>query len=255
MPASRQLELNLQTKRKEHAKGALFAGRSITEFYAFFLAGFFAVVVCRNTPNNVIFEDITAFMLARLQSEDGTTVATNAAQQLQILLAGGVMRIRKIRDEADARACLAAVRAAGGDRIAWAHAYGVDARSFNAWRVALERRAAKRSAAAAPKLIELAPSSAPHAPRGTSSTSAARASSSTTRARRTRCRVSSGAARMLSLPPSVRVFVAVAPIDMRGSFDALAGAVRRLGLDPVDGHVYAFFNEVIDQRRGDDAEA
>ena len=49
-----------------------------------------------------------------------------------------------------------------------------------------------------------------------------------------------GAVRMLSLPPSVRVFVAVAPIDMRGSFDALAGAVRRLGLDPVDGHVYLF---------------
>lgn len=31
--------------------------------------------------------------------------------------------------------------------------------------------------------------------------------------------------------------LAVEPIDMRGSFDALAGAVRRLGLDPVDGHL------------------
>ena len=29
---------------------------------------------------------------------------------------------------------------------------------------------------------------------------------------------------MLTLPPTVRVFVAVEPIDMRGSFDALAGA-------------------------------
>ena len=48
---------------------------------------------------------------------------------------------------------------------------------------------------------------------------------------------------MLSLPPSVRVFVAVAPLDMRGSFDALAGAVRRLGLDPVDGHLYLFLNK------------
>jgi transposase len=47
---------------------------------------------------------------------------------------------------------------------------------------------------------------------------------------------------MLSLPPSVRVFVATAPIDMRGSFDALAGAVRRLGLNPVDGHLYLFLN-------------
>jgi len=48
---------------------------------------------------------------------------------------------------------------------------------------------------------------------------------------------------MLSLPPTVRVFVAVAPLDMRGSFDALAGAVRRLGLDPVDGHIYLFLNK------------
>ena len=29
---------------------------------------------------------------------------------------------------------------------------------------------------------------------------------------------------------------------MRGSFDAIAGAVRRLELDPVDGHVYLFLN-------------
>lgn len=48
---------------------------------------------------------------------------------------------------------------------------------------------------------------------------------------------------MLSLPATVRVFVAVAPLDMRGSFDALAGAVRGLGLDPVDGHLYLFFNK------------
>ena len=48
---------------------------------------------------------------------------------------------------------------------------------------------------------------------------------------------------MLSLPPTVRVFVAVEPIDMRGSFDALAGAVRRLDLDPVDGHLYLFLNK------------
>ena len=48
---------------------------------------------------------------------------------------------------------------------------------------------------------------------------------------------------MLSLPPTVRVFVAVAPLDMRGSFDALAGAVRHLGLDPVDGHLYLFLNK------------
>jgi transposase len=40
--------------------------------------------------------------------------------------------------------------------------------------------------------------------------------------------------------PSVRVFLAVEPVDMRGSFDALAGHVRRLGLDPVAGHLYVF---------------
>lgn len=39
---------------------------------------------------------------------------------------------------------------------------------------------------------------------------------------------------MLTLPPSVRIFLAVEPADMRGSFDALAGRVRELGLDPQD---------------------
>ena len=48
---------------------------------------------------------------------------------------------------------------------------------------------------------------------------------------------------MLSFPPTVRVFVVLTPIDMRGSFDALAGAVRSLGLDPVNGHLYLFMNK------------
>ncbi len=56
---------------------------------------------------------------------------------------------------------------------------------------------------------------------------------------------------MLTLPPTVRVFVAVEPVDMRGSFDALAGAVRRLGLDPVDGHLYLLLN----RRHGSSAPA
>lgn len=47
----------------------------------------------------------------------------------------------------------------------------------------------------------------------------------------------------MSLSPAVRVFIASEPLDMRGSFDALAGAVRRLGLDPVDGHLYLFLNK------------
>ena len=32
---------------------------------------------------------------------------------------------------------------------------------------------------------------------------------------------------VLSLPPTVVVFVALAPLDMRGSFDSLPGAVRQ----------------------------
>ncbi|MBL8742765.1 MAG: IS66 family insertion sequence element accessory protein TnpB [Myxococcales bacterium] len=48
---------------------------------------------------------------------------------------------------------------------------------------------------------------------------------------------------MLTLSPAVRVFVVVAPLDMRGSFDSLAGAVRRLGLEPTDGHLYLFLNK------------
>jgi transposase len=47
---------------------------------------------------------------------------------------------------------------------------------------------------------------------------------------------------VLTLPASIRVFLALDAVDMRGSFDALAGSVRRLGLDPVDGHLYVFLN-------------
>jgi len=47
---------------------------------------------------------------------------------------------------------------------------------------------------------------------------------------------------VLSLAPGVRVFVGVEPVDMRGSFDALAGAARRLGFEPVEGQICLFFN-------------
>ena len=46
---------------------------------------------------------------------------------------------------------------------------------------------------------------------------------------------------MLSLPPSVRVFVATAPADLRKSFDGLAGLVRSgFSEDPLAGHIFVF---------------
>ena len=47
---------------------------------------------------------------------------------------------------------------------------------------------------------------------------------------------------MLKPGPKVRIFVGVESVDMRGSFNALSGAARRLGLEPTDGHLYLFFN-------------
>ena len=48
---------------------------------------------------------------------------------------------------------------------------------------------------------------------------------------------------MLSLPPSVRLFVAREPTDMRKAFDGLAGVVRdAMGQDPLSGHLFIFFN-------------
>ena len=52
---------------------------------------------------------------------------------------------------------------------------------------------------------------------------------------------------MLSLPPSVRVFVCLVPVDMRWSFDGLAAAAERVvGQDPLSGHLFVFRG-----RRGD----
>ena len=63
------------------------------------------------------------------------------------------MQPRKIKDEADARACLAAVRAAGGDAVAWSRANGVDARSLHAWRMNLRPHTQPKK----PALVELVP--------------------------------------------------------------------------------------------------
>jgi transposase len=46
---------------------------------------------------------------------------------------------------------------------------------------------------------------------------------------------------MLSLPTSVRIFLASEPVDMRKSFDALAALVRsQVGQDPMSGHLFVF---------------
>lgn len=52
---------------------------------------------------------------------------------------------------------------------------------------------------------------------------------------------------MLSLPPSVRIFVCLQPADMRRSFDGLAAMVEQVvERDPLSGHLFVFRN-----RRGD----
>lgn len=63
---------------------------------------------------------------------------------------------RKIRDAADARACLsAAARARGMTRAEWAREHGIDGRSLNSWRVNLERGSAKPTKKRRVRLVEL----------------------------------------------------------------------------------------------------
>ena len=52
---------------------------------------------------------------------------------------------------------------------------------------------------------------------------------------------------MLNLSELVRIYVCLAPTDMRKSFDSLAALVREgLGYDPLSGHLFVFRS-----RRGD----
>jgi transposase len=53
---------------------------------------------------------------------------------------------------------------------------------------------------------------------------------------------------VLSLPPSVRVFVCVRPSDMRRSFDSLAFMVEDVvRQDPLSGHLFVFRNKRADR--------
>ena len=55
---------------------------------------------------------------------------------------------------------------------------------------------------------------------------------------------------MLSLPPSVRVFVASQPVDGRKGADSLVALVRcELQHDPLTGHLYVFFSRRCDRVR------
>lgn len=48
---------------------------------------------------------------------------------------------------------------------------------------------------------------------------------------------------MLTLPPSVKIYVAVQPVDARKSFDGLAALVEaEFGLTPMSGHLFVFLN-------------
>ena len=54
---------------------------------------------------------------------------------------------------------------------------------------------------------------------------------------------------MLSLPPSVRIFLCTEPADMRRSFDGLSAMTKEIiGRSPYSGHLFVFRN-----RRGDRA--
>ena len=55
---------------------------------------------------------------------------------------------------------------------------------------------------------------------------------------------------MLSLPPSVRVFLATQPVDGRKGADSLMGIVRDvLAHDPLGGHIFVFFSKLCDRVR------
>jgi transposase len=53
---------------------------------------------------------------------------------------------------------------------------------------------------------------------------------------------------VLSLPPTVRIFLCADPADLRKSFDGLAALVREgLAADPLSGHLFVFRNKAADR--------
>jgi len=55
---------------------------------------------------------------------------------------------------------------------------------------------------------------------------------------------------VLTLPPTVRVFIAVQPADLRKGFDGLAAVTRSvIHEDPTSGHLFVFFNRRSDRSK------
>lgn len=53
---------------------------------------------------------------------------------------------------------------------------------------------------------------------------------------------------MLTLPPSVRIYAASGPTDLRRSVDGLSAVVREsFGLEPLSGHLFLFRNRRADR--------
>jgi transposase len=53
---------------------------------------------------------------------------------------------------------------------------------------------------------------------------------------------------MLSLPPTIRIWLSAKPVDLRKSFDSLASLVRDgLRGDPLSGDIFAFRNKAGDR--------
>jgi len=49
---------------------------------------------------------------------------------------------------------------------------------------------------------------------------------------------------LLSLPPSVKIFICTVPADMRKAFDGLAAMTKEIiGADPFSGHLFVFCNK------------
>ena len=55
---------------------------------------------------------------------------------------------------------------------------------------------------------------------------------------------------MLSLPPTVRIYLCAEPVDLRRGFDGLAAATRQLlRADPLSGHLFCFVNRRRDRAK------